>query len=180
MGQRGCVIVTGSSGFLGGAICRALLRDGYRVMGFDRPGAPDPPSGTEVIRCDLTSEESVAAAVTRAARACGKRATAVVHLAAYYDFSGEPSSLYEAVNVLGTERLLRHLKSLEVEQFIYASTMLVHKPCRPGEYLDETWPLEAAWEYPDSKIRAERIVQADRGPFSNCIVPLRAQSPEAP
>ena len=36
---------------------------------------------------------------------------AVVHLAAYYDFSGEPSDLYERVTVQGTLRLLNGLKA---------------------------------------------------------------------
>lgn len=40
-------------------------------------------------------------------------------MAAYYDFSGEPSAKYEEVTVCGTERLLRALRPFEVEQFIF-------------------------------------------------------------
>ena len=37
----------------------------------------------------------------------GTRIASVIHLAAYYDFSGEPSEKYETITVQGTERLLR-------------------------------------------------------------------------
>jgi nucleoside-diphosphate-sugar epimerase len=161
--HEGCVIVTGSSGLIGQAVCVGLIRDGYRVFGFDRPGAPDPPAGTDPIACDVTSEDSVAAAITSVRRGCGGAVVSVVHLAAYYDFSGEPSPLYDEVTVLGTDRLLRHLKTLDVGQVVYSSTMLVHAPCAPGEHLDETWALDPAWGYPESKVRAERIIQSGRG-----------------
>jgi nucleoside-diphosphate-sugar epimerase len=36
----GTVIVTGSSGLIGSALCRQLAGS-YTVVGFDRPGAPD-------------------------------------------------------------------------------------------------------------------------------------------
>src|SRR3712207_7563465 len=47
--------------------------------------------------------------------------------------SGEDDPRYASVNVEGTRRLLRALQRLEVGQFVYASTMLVHAPCRPGD-----------------------------------------------
>ncbi|WP_454754603.1 NAD-dependent epimerase/dehydratase family protein [Cupriavidus necator] len=51
---------------------------------------------------------------------------------------------YEAVNVEGTRRLLRALQSLEVEQFIYASTMLVHAQTAPGQPINQDAPLKPA------------------------------------
>jgi len=38
---------------------------------------------------------------------------AAAHLAAYYDFSGEPSPLYEEITVRGTERVLRALHRMK-------------------------------------------------------------------
>ena len=67
----------------------------------------------------------------------GSRIASVIHLVAYFDFSGESKPLYQSVNVEGTRRLLSALQDFEVEQFAYASTMLVHAPCRPGEHIDE-------------------------------------------
>ena len=82
----------------------------------------------------LSSDESVRAALDEVRVGSGTGSIAsIIHLAAYYSFSGEPSPLYEQVTVRGTERLLHGLRDFEVEQFIFSSTMLVHAPCEPGE-----------------------------------------------
>src|SRR5688500_15587450 len=104
------IIVTGSSGLIGSAF---LDRVGSRFVefGFDREGPPHPPPETEhVINCDLGSDDSVARALAETRRVGGHRIASVIHLAAYYDFSGEPSPLYDQITVRGTERLLRGLR----------------------------------------------------------------------
>ena len=129
----GTFIITGSSGRIGSSFIDRI-GESYTEMGFDREGPPHPPPDTEhVIDCDLSSDESVQAALDKVRRLGHKRITSVIHLAAYYSFSGEPSPLYEQVTVRGTERLLHGLRDFEVEQFIFSSTMLVHAPCEPGE-----------------------------------------------
>ncbi len=157
------VLVTGASGFIGYAACEALAENGYPVVGLDRPGIPHPPPHAENVPCDVTDERSVHEAMTRVRQHFGEHVAAVIHLAAYYDFSGEPSPLYDEVNVRGTERLLRSLATLQVAQFVYASTMLVHAPCERGELIDEDWPVEPKWDYPKSKLEAERVILAQRG-----------------
>jgi nucleoside-diphosphate-sugar epimerase len=151
------VLVTGSSGLLGSAIVEALDK-AYNVVGFDKAGPPYPPIEAECVSVDLTKDESVARGLERVEYAYGRRLAAVIHLAAYYDFSGEDSPLYQSLTIEGTRRLLRMLKRFHVGVFAFASTMLVHKPCRPGERIDENWPLEAKWQYPQSKIDAERVI----------------------
>lgn len=159
---KGLVIVTGSSGFIGRAVCTALRNDGYTVAGFDRPDAGKPPEGITPIQCDLTSDQSVAAAVNRVGRDFGESIASVIHLAAYYDFSGEPSPLYEQITVRGTERLLRWLKTTKLEQFVFSSTMLVHAPCAPGQHINEDWPVDPKWDYPQSKVQTERLILTAR------------------
>jgi nucleoside-diphosphate-sugar epimerase len=160
--NKGCVIVTGSSGFIGQAVCNAFLKDGFQVAGLDRPGHPHPPRGVENIPCDVTSDQSVSEALSRVQRTFGDRVASVIHLAAYYDFSGEPSPLYEEVTVRGTERLLQLLRHFQLEQFVFSSTMLVHAPCQPGEHIDEGWPVEPKWDYPESKLRTEHLILTER------------------
>jgi nucleoside-diphosphate-sugar epimerase len=65
--------------------------------------------------------------------------------------------------VCGTKRLLHGLRDFEVEQFLFASTMLVHRPCRPGERIDEDGPLDPKWDYPKSKVAAEQLILRERG-----------------
>ncbi len=56
---RAPIIITGSSGFIGRAMCAAFVQDGYRVIGFDRPDGREPPERVTNIPCDVTSEPSV-------------------------------------------------------------------------------------------------------------------------
>jgi nucleoside-diphosphate-sugar epimerase len=160
--QKPIVIVTGSSGLIGSAVIRALASR-YALIGFDRAGPPYPPSEADCVTVDLTSEESVQNAFTRVRLEYGNRIASVVHLAAYYDFSGAPSEKYERVTVGGTRNLLRELAECDVEQLIFSSTMLVHAPCRPGEKITEDAPLRPSWPYPRSKVRTEELLHARRG-----------------
>lgn len=72
----------------------------------------------------------------------GSRIGSVVHLAAYFDSTGEEHPPYQSVNVEGTRRLLLTVQAFDVEQFVSSSTMLVHAACRPGERIDENQPVE--------------------------------------
>ena len=158
------VLVTGSSGLLGTAVLEDLCRD-YQVVGFDRDGQPQPPREVECVCVDLTSETSVGKGLDRAQFAYGSELAAVVHLAAYYDFSGEPSPLYQEVTVRGTRRLLDGLneRNFRCERFIFSSTMLIHAPTTPGRPMGEDSPIQRSWLYPDSKIDTEQVIHAHRG-----------------
>ena len=153
--QHGTVIVTGSSGFIGAALINKLS-SGFSLVGFDRMASSAPPPAAECVCIDLTSEDAVKAAFERVHIAYGDRIASVVHLAAYYDLSGEPSPLYEQITVRGTERLLEHLQGFEVEQFIFSSTMLVHAPTQPGQTINEDSPIDPRWAYPQSKVETTR------------------------
>lgn len=156
------VLITGCNGLIGEATARALGAD-YHTLGAD---VTDPPGDTpldEVRHMDVTSDRSVAQMVEHVREHHGGRLASVVHLAAYYDFSGEPSPLYDEITVGGTRRLLEHLGPLEVGQLLFSSTMLVHAPVDPGERIDEESPLEAKWAYPRSKLETERVIREERG-----------------
>lgn len=162
--RKPVVIVTGSSGLIGGAVIDAL-RKRYQVVGFDLDGEPQPPPEVECVCVDLTDDESVHRGLERVRFAYGDRVASVIHLAAYYDFAGEPSDLYEKVTVEGTRRLLTRLRAqgFDVEQFVFSSTMLAHKPTDPGRPISEATELEGKWDYPESKIRTERVIREERG-----------------
>jgi UDP-glucose 4-epimerase len=158
--DRPNVIVTGSGGMIGREVCSRLAEMGYFVFGFDRVGFPEPPKGRFVrdVEFDVTDYSNVRWAIEDVRKARGNKLASVIQLAAYYDFSGEDSPLYDKVTVQGTDRLLNHLQSFELEQFLFSSTMLVHRPAKPGERINEDWPLEGTWAYPQSKIKTERLI----------------------
>jgi len=157
------VLITGSSGFIGRAIIRKLS-GAYTLVGLDRPGPPNAPPPAETVDMDVSSEESVRKALETLREQHGSRIASVVHLAAYYDISGEPNPLYDEITVQGTRRLIDGLQAFEVEQFIFASTMLVHRPTyQPDERINEDSPIEPSWAYPESKVRTEGLLRDRHG-----------------
>lgn len=153
------VLITGAAGNIGGSLAAALA-DAYTIVGLDRPGAE---ADFALIAADFTDDASIAAAMAAFRKAHGGHIASVIHLVAFFDFTGEDNPLYETVNVEGTRRLLRALQDFEVEQFVYASTMLVHAPGEPGEPIDEGQPIDPRWAYPQSKARAEEAIREAHG-----------------
>ncbi|WP_422001999.1 vitamin K epoxide reductase family protein [Reyranella sp.] len=159
--SRPIVLITGAAGNVGRELAKAL-QESYCVVGLDRErGELD--DGTPIVPIDVTSDAEVEAAFEEVRRRFGGDIASVIHLAAFFDFSGEDNPLYRRVNVEGTRRLLDVLQPFEVEQFVYSGTMLVHRPGRPGERIDESQPIEPRWAYPQSKAEAEDVIRHHHG-----------------
>ncbi len=169
--EKMIILVTGSNGRIGTAVMERLTSRFSDVVGFDRKAPGPPPPGCTQIPVDITSDENVQEGLRVLREHHGTHIASVVHLAAYYDFLGKPSPKYDEVTVEGTRRLLRGLRDgFQVEQFIFASTMLVHRPGEPGQFIDENWPLGPTWAYPESKVRTEEVVHAERGEITATIL----------
>jgi nucleoside-diphosphate-sugar epimerase len=156
------ILITGAAGFIGHSLTRSFAAD-HRVVALDLKEPADLPQGADFVAIDLSADEGVETALAEVRRLRGGRIASAIHLAAYFDLSGEPDPKYEAVTVRGTQRLLRGLQSFEVEQFVFSSTMLVHEAGRPGETIDEGRPLDPKLPYRASKIRTEEVVHETRG-----------------
>ena len=163
--ESGIVIVTGSNGTIGDAVMRRFAGRFDDVVGFDRKAPNPPPPGCTAVAVDITSDESVRGGLFMIREHHGAHVVSVIHLAAYYDFFGEPSEKYDEITVRGTGRLLRGLRELDfqVEQFVFSSTMLVHRPAEPGQFINEDWAIEPTWAYPESKVRTEQLIRDERG-----------------
>lgn len=172
--ERSVVLITGVNGRIGTAVAQRLVGKFGDVVGFDLNAASPPPPDCVRIPVDLASDQSTEEGLRILRDHHGSHIVAVVHLAAYYDFLGKPSPKYEEITVKGTERLLRGLQreNFEVEQFIFSSTMLVHKPGEPGDFITEDWPLGPTWAYPESKVRTEELIRAKRDRIPALILRL--------
>lgn len=143
------VLVTGASGFLGGAVCPLLLERGHEVSALvRRPGSE--PAGTRAIAGDLVDEQRLAQAVAEAAPEC------VVHLAAEIATQRSADRIRE-VNVEGTRRLLDACGGAGRPRFVFASTVVTGDA--RGALLDEDSTLPVETEYGRSKQEGERLVR---------------------
>jgi nucleoside-diphosphate-sugar epimerase len=150
------VLVTGANGFIGSALCRRLVDDGFSVCGAVRKGrANSLPSKIRVAEIDGIGADTD---WTQAL----KDVEAVVHLAARVhrmkDRAADPFAVYQEVNVLGTEHLARSAVAAEVKRFIFLSSVKVNgeENTRAYRELDKPYPKDA---YAISKLNAERRLE---------------------
>ena len=155
-GKKETILVTGTSGRIGYAITKRLAeqQQSFNVIAFDLKAPSHPLPSAEWLHVDLSNEESTLRGLQAIRDLHGDRIASVIHLAAYYDFSGAPSPLYDKVTTGGTRRLLRLLQDFKVEQFIFSSTILVQAPSGHGIRINEDSPIDIPpkWPYQKSKI----------------------------
>jgi dihydroflavonol-4-reductase len=145
-------LVTGASGFIGGAVARALLARGVHVRALLRPGAvPNvaDPRAIEAVRGDLRDP--------RAVRAAAQGCAAVFHAGGLYSFSAGAGELH-AVNVLGTCHAIAAAREVGA-RLVHTSSISTIGGMRGGELPDERQRATGApGPYKQSKGRAEEVV----------------------
>ena len=155
-------LLTGGTGFVGAAVARALLRQGWEVRALTRAGA-DPRNlralQLEVVQGDLND----AGSLERAARGCA----AVLHVAADYRLGARnPQELYQT-NVEGTRNLLNAARAARAERIVYTSsvaTIGIPADGTPGNELTAVTLADMVGHYKRSKFLAEQVARdAARG-----------------
>jgi nucleoside-diphosphate-sugar epimerase len=162
--ERGVILITGASGRIGFK-CAEHFSQKYQIVGFDVFLTGDLPD-VEFLAVDMATDESVQAGLDHVRKRFGNKIVSVIHLAAYYSFDAPNSPNYDRITVQGTRRLLKGLESFDVDQLIFSSTMLVHKPTAPGIKITEDSPLDPSWGYPLSKVKTEELIHRERGKIS--------------
>jgi len=165
------MIITGATGFLGGQLVRQLRKE-YRIFAIGRrepseAGAPEG-AGIEWFRVDIGDFEGLRAVFDRIREMGGARL--LLHLAAYYDFTGEDNPEYRRTNVEGTENLLRLASTLDLRRFIFASSIAACPFPAPGEVVTEATAPAAPVPYARSKQAGEELMWRHRDAVPTCIV----------
>jgi NAD(P)-dependent dehydrogenase (short-subunit alcohol dehydrogenase family) len=109
---RPVAIVTGAAGGIGEAVARALHAAGYRVFGTSRRLPATTSAGLEYLVCDVTSHESVEAAVGAVLARAGRIDLLVNNAGVGLVAGAEESSLEQAkalfdVNLFGVIRMTK-------------------------------------------------------------------------
>jgi dihydroflavonol-4-reductase len=112
------VLVTGASGFIGSAVVRALVADGFEVRALCEPGRDDDNlAGLPVERvvADIRDPAALDDAVAGVAT--------VFHLAAIYRFWAADPKLFYDVNVGGALNVIRAVQHAGCDRLVYTSTV---------------------------------------------------------
>lgn len=131
------ILVTGAGGFVGRHVVARLAASGHSVRAMvRRSGRYTPPAGVAVVEADLTTPETLAAAVAGV--------ETVVHCAALTANIKEPhSGAYQLVNGIGAENLAAAARRAGVGRLV-AISGLGTRPARAGTYMATRWALEEA------------------------------------
>ena len=112
------VLVTGANGFIGSALTRVLIEEGYRVAVLIEPG-------TDTRNIDGLDLDKVTGDLRDrgAVRAAVEGCRGVFHVAALYRFWAPDARLFYSVNVEGTRNVLAAARESGVEKIVYTSTV---------------------------------------------------------
>jgi len=149
-------MITGASGFIGSALRRRLAVD-FDLLCVDLFPATETAKGEVWQIVDVTDSGAIAKLFANLRRPLA----GLVHLAWYYDFSNQPHPGYDAA-VRAIAPLAEGFSSASVPDapFIFASSMAAMAPTEPGHKQTPDWPRSEAWQYPASKVRAERQLRS--------------------
>lgn len=145
--MAGVVALTGATGFIGGALCQPLTRAGWQVRALVRraPGTAPTPK-IEWISGDLDNTAALDRLVADA--------DAIIHCAGAV--RGRSAECFERVNVSGSERLLRAIRTgSRCTRFLLMSSLAAREPT-------------LSW-YAASKRNAEEAVQREAGSLALTI-----------
>ncbi len=160
------IVVTGASGHVGANLVRLMLERGHtpRVLVHKDQRALHG-LDVEVVHGDVRDLASLEKAF-----AGGKM---VFHLAALISLFIDEWPLLEAINIRGTENVLRACQSCGVKRLVHFSSIEALSPVPLDEPLDESRALNTrrrATPYGRSKAAAERLVRRAMDEGANAVI----------
>lgn len=169
------MIITGATGFVGRHLVEALQSD-HTIWALSR-GSPrlrglSLPARARWIPVDIAVRDDLRGAFRRVEQAGG--ASTVVHLAGYYDFTGEPDPEYERTNVVGTRNVLEAARDLGIRDFIFSSSLAACAFPPEGTRLTEDSSPAGDTPYARSKRAGEEMIREFDGGFRSWVIRFAA------
>jgi dihydroflavonol-4-reductase len=167
-------VVTGGTGFVGGAVTRHLVAAGHRVRALARPNSDRRLLANlpvEIVEGDLTDPASLQGVL----RGGGW----LVHMAGFYRLWARDRRLFYAVNVDGTRRMLQAAGEAGVRRVVYTSSVGALGIPSDGRAGTEETPVSLAdmvGDYKRSKFLAEEVARD----FARQGLPVVIVNPSTP
>jgi nucleoside-diphosphate-sugar epimerase len=154
------VLITGSSGFIGGHVADIYIKNKFLVYGIDIKKNTKK-KNFFFFKCNLLSNEKLYALIKAI------KPEIVIHLAARTDLLGKKIKDYK-INYQGTKNLINICNSIKaVKRVIFTSTLLVNKfPYTTANY--NFYDPETL--YGESKVLMEKIIKSTNTRFEWCII----------
>lgn len=147
------IVVTGASGFLGGAVLNEIENRGLQPVGIGGPSQADPADG-RFMRLDLAESSDLLARSLR-----DSRAEALIHAAlpAREAFEKDPAGSDSRIERIDRNVIMACAESPNLRTVILVSSSAVYGPLKTTERsFSETRPPEPAAHYGRSKLAQEK------------------------
>jgi len=170
------ILITGVTGFIGRHLVETLAKKhDYKIFCLvrnDKKAQKLEHLGVKFIYADITQKHTL----TKILR---HNIDIIVHCAGYV--GNDNKDLLYKTNVLGTQNLCELAQNLNVDRFIYLSSVAVVSG-NPDIPLTEDLPYKATCPYGESKIEAEKIILAyrQRGLKMVILRPCMIYGPDEP
>ena len=139
------ILITGGSGFIGTNLVSDLLKQGHKVLIYDKQQSETYPDLCRV--ADVRDKETLSSSM--------EGVEVVYHLAAEHRDDVSPASLYYEVNVNGAHNLVYAMGKNGVDRLIFTSTVALYG-LNSGEPNEDS-PIKPFNDYGKSKYQAEIV-----------------------
>lgn len=164
------ILVTGSSGFIGGNLVSDHVGK-ESIVAVDIVKSNLPPKVTQVT-ADLTQKDSIEALYSH-------EFDKIVHAAAIISPQKcqEEPHMALSVNVTGTMNMLELARRKDVKKFVYISTGGIYKNSNPCDFVTENWEKEPKGFYAISKVASESMVSEYASTYGFQAAAIRITAP---